>query len=561
MPGGLISLTSYGSQDLYLTGTPSITFFKAVYRRNTNFAIDSIKVRFDTPVEFGNCAVIKIPKIGDLMYKTFIEITLPEISLKRTTDKKLITKYTQKLKIATEEYNLICKYLELNRNSFIIAHNIYIAENGINITDDIIYHVNEQFNNNKQINNKKLKKIKEIFDFHYEKNLLFGFNECNLKNISKINKENKDKLYESLRITMDKLNKVHKYFHEKIIKYQEKLNESKNEFVKFAWVDRVGHAILESVEVQIGGTTIDQHYCGWLNIWYELTANRAMEPVYFEMIGNVPVLTNFDRCVKPRYILRVPLQFWFCRFSGLAIPLVALEYHDVTIHVKFRRFQELCYFEKGCDVEFCNLECLNASLLIDYIYLDDLERRKFAQFNHEYLIDQLQVLELCSVQVQHLQIELNNFVHPSKELVWVAQRQSFTVNLSGSHKCRWDNYSATKLGVINPIAYSGISFHCYERVPKLNGDYYNYVQPYETHHSTPSDGINVYSFALYPEEYQPSGSANMSTLDRVVISVCFDDCLVDNGIIYDPLNIAVFTRNINILRFASGFCGVAFVYG
>lgn len=557
MPGGLIGISTYGSQDLYLTGAPSITFFKTVYRRNTHFSMESIKVRFDTPVEFGGYAVVKIPKIGDLMYKTFVEITLPEISFKRCIDKKKIYKYNQKLRVATEEYNLMNEYLRINRSAFIIAHEIYIAENGINIVDDIVDRIIDKFNKPH-----KNQEIQKIFDCHYNDELLFGFEECNIKLVSiKNREEDKDKLFSALRITIDKLIKVHKYFHNKVAKYQEKLDDAKNKNAKFAWVNRIGHAILSSIEVQIGGTTIDRHYCGFMNIWYELTANRAMQPVYYDLIGNVPILTSFDRIKKPKYVLRIPLQFWFCRFTGSAIPLIALEYHDVSIHIKFRKFQELCYVEKGTELEYCDLNCLDANLFIDYIYLDDLERRKFAQSNHEYLITQLQVLELYCVTQKNLQIEINNFVHPSKELIWVAQRQSFTMNPDGYHQCLWDNYSATEEGIINPFSYSSISFHCYERVARFNGDYFNYVQPYETHSSTPSDGINVYSFALYPEEYQPSGSANMSTLDKVTISTTFADCLSDNGILCDPVNVYVFTRNINILRFASGFCGVAFVYG
>ena len=99
---------------------------------------------------------------------------------------------------------------------------------------------------------------------------------------------------------------------------------------KFAWVDRIrscdyGLYSNSRLEVQ----RIDKQYGDWLNIWYELTANKNLEEIYYKMIGNVPELTTFDRTIKPAYILYIPLQFWFNRFNGLAIPLVALQYHDV----------------------------------------------------------------------------------------------------------------------------------------------------------------------------------------------------------------------------------------
>ena len=283
--------------------------------------------------------------------------------------------------------------------------------------------INDKLNyDNKKI--KEIIKIKKIFEYHNgkDKNMIFCYDECDIKFIINKKYNNKSDLFNALKIIINKLTKIHKYFHNKVVKYQKKLCDAKNNNAKFAWVKRIGHAIMDTIEIQIGGTTIDKHYCGWLNIWYELTANRSMESIYFELIGNVPILTTYDRVTKPKYILRVPLQFWFCRYSGCALPLVALEYHDVSLHIKFKQFMELCYMEKGCDVicdKAYDINNLDAVLFIDYIYLDDSERRKFAQYNHEYLIDQLQVLEQCSIVQKYLQIDLNNFIHPSKELIWV----------------------------------------------------------------------------------------------------------------------------------------------
>ena len=84
MPGGLIEISTYGSQDLFLTGNPEITFFKIIYRRHTNFSMESVKVAFDDPVSFDSNSVVKIPKVGDLMHKTYLEVVLPEIQLFRS---------------------------------------------------------------------------------------------------------------------------------------------------------------------------------------------------------------------------------------------------------------------------------------------------------------------------------------------------------------------------------------------------------------------------------------------------------------------------------------------
>jgi hypothetical protein len=300
-----------------------------------------------------------------------------------------------------------------------------------------------------------------------------------------------------------------------------------------------------------------------------------MEDIYFKMIGNVPELTTFNRSVKPKYKLKIPLQFWFCRFTGLAIPLVALEYHDVTLNIKFKKIQELSYIESDNTIKYSKSDTgiqlmdvpdqlnlnIDARLLIDYYYIDSVERRRFAQSSHEYLIDQLQVLELTNINQQQLQIVLNNFVHPSKELIWVSQKKRYTVNPNGTNKCRWDNYSLTDENVGNPIAYSSMDFHSFTRMMRLDGNYYNYVQPYETHWTIPSDGVNMYSFSVFPEESQPSGSANFSRLSRIVLQLEFDKSLFPAGVSTEQLTVRVYTRNINILRIISGMAGLAFVYG
>jgi hypothetical protein len=103
-------------------------------------------------------------------------------------------------------------------------------------------------------------------------------------------------------------------------------------------------------------------------------------------------------------------------------------------------------------------------------------------------------------------------------------------------------------------------FHSFNRVERQNGEYFNYVQPYQHHHTTPSDGINVYSFSLYPEEFQPSSTANMSVLSRVLLILEFDDSLFPEGENPEDLIVRVYTRNTNILRILSGLGGLAYSY-
>src|SRR5438105_1372479 len=83
MSGGMVQIAVYGSQDIYLTGTPQITFFKIVYRRYTNFSIEAIPQQFIGLINFGQEMSSVIEKVGDLMHKTYLEIDLPAINLQK----------------------------------------------------------------------------------------------------------------------------------------------------------------------------------------------------------------------------------------------------------------------------------------------------------------------------------------------------------------------------------------------------------------------------------------------------------------------------------------------
>merc|ERR1712070_605516 len=141
------------------------------------------------------------------------------------------------------------------------------------------------------------------------------------------------------------------------------------------------------------------------------------------MVGNVPMLTQpvSGTAYTPEMDLYIPLEFWFCRNPGLALPLIALQYHEVKINIEFRSASDCCIgYESTPTLEA-------ASLYVDYIYLDTDERRRFAQVSHEYLIEQVQFTGDESVSSVSNKIKLN-FNHPCKELIWVVQKDAMVAS-------------------------------------------------------------------------------------------------------------------------------------
>jgi len=449
MGGGLLQLVAYGAQDVYLTGNPQITFFKVVYRRHTNFAIEAIQQTPTGSNSLGSRASIQITRNGDLI------------------------------------------------------HRIYF--NG---------------------------KIKNTSTTH-----------------------------------------------------------------AVALVPNFGQKLLKTVELEIGGQRIDKHYSEWLYIWNELSLPVGKRDGYNVMVGanSTNSCTRLDNALS--YEVYVPLEFWFCRNVGLALPLIALQYHEVKINIEYESMDNLV---DSTDTNLCfdqdkldgctngnkvvgttgtiisdtatqlaplfstnqKIELTDAILWVDYIFLDTDERRRFAQLSHEYLIEQLQFTGTDTVieSVESMKSIRMNFNHPCKELVW-AVKSSFETD--GVHKVFWNNFSTANKGAAtshtvnnyilskNPITEAKIMLNGNDRFATRNGDYFSLVQPYQHHENTPDmyhQGINVYSFALKPEEHQPSGTLNMSRIDTAVLSMGTSV----TGTIH------VYAVNYNVLRILSGMGGLAY---
>lgn len=117
------------------------------------------------------------------------------------------------------------------------------------------------------------------------------------------------------------------------------INGNLDAITKFAWVRRIGYAIIKTVEIEIDGELIDRQYGDWLNIWHDLTlpASKNID----KMLGDIKELVEFTNG-KKSYQLFIPLQFWFNKVPGLALPIVALQYNHLKINVELNDLTN-CY--------------------------------------------------------------------------------------------------------------------------------------------------------------------------------------------------------------------------
>ena len=390
--GGLMQLVAYGAQDLYLTHEPQITFFKVVYRRHTNFAVESIEQTVSGSQKFNGKCTINVSRNGDLINNVLVEVDLPQESSTSGTG--------------------------------------------------------------------------TVF---------------------------------------------HKHF---------------------------GYALLKEVAVYIGGQEIDRQYSHWMSVWSDLTHSKEQKDCLAKLVDH----DSSANGTQPTETVMVPLQFWFCRDNGLALPLIALQYHEVKLELVLATADENGVGNGMSGTSISAVRCW-----CDYVFLDTEERRKFAQTRHEYLIEQVQKQTEATTGTETTTKAKLEFNHPVKELVWFIPQKahdysSTTVNFN-SYADKWLDEAVLKLNNT-------------DRFKTRKAQYFNYVQPYQHHTGCPKPGCYVYSFALNPEKHQPSGTCNFSRIDSAILNMKRTAYPVSSNEFQGSVHI--YATNYNVLRIMSGMGGLAY---
>jgi hypothetical protein len=619
MAGGLINVVSYSSNDLYLTGAPQITFFKMVYRRYTNFAMEAFYLDFDDYINFDKESELVTPRIADLVHKAYLHIHIPNIKITKhdvgidtsnlnlnknnkttasTTFEKVKTVY---MNVLTNIYRIISKasnainvtYAGLVQDvqNYIGSSNIITilseydallseTKNNLNNTDPRFDELTTLLDSTRSnlfyiLTNIDRIKLIENSTKYIDINVFQPGSEEYMKELQRIMKFN---VLCEIERGIAVCKKVQQYFFDESKKIDKKTIIDRDANIKCAWVKNLGHSIIEHIDVFIGGKRIDRHLGIWINIWYQLTYNTAQIRIYDHLIGNVEALTKFDSREKPCYDLYIPLSFWFNKFNGLSFPLIAMQYNDLRFNVKLRKLEEVFYIERiykgnlngnetvltASMIDFIQnrndnqdtltniemIDCislndiwcqkgkrLNGHILMDYVYLGSLERRKFAQSGHEYLIEIMQYNVFDNVRQRDFDTRLD-FTTPSKELVWVFLKDIYTENHHGWNECRWYDHATTietiethdceelhdeenkrrrmrRISKGNPVVSAKMTFNNYTRIQRQVGKYFDKLQPLFYHRRSPTDGINLYSFCIDPLQHQPTGSCNFSKLSNV----------------------------------------------
>lgn len=489
---GLLILVSVGKENIYLSTQPEITFFKIAYKRYTNFSIETVAQYFKNTPDFGRRVTVNISKNADLLGQIYVYVNLPDI----------------------------------------IRSNHSFLPDGIK---------------------------------------------------------------------------------------------------QFAWCKKIGMAIIKYVDLEIGGILVERNFGDWLNIWNELTTDYGRIPAYNKMIGNIELLTTHTNG-KQSYGLNIPLNFWFCQDSGLALPLVSMIHNDIKIHVEFNDFTNVwldsptnyikvtdpfCLFQKDELIKqningisavgkfvyydysnqylfynklsgdfmvptsndskyvitgaitnfqtniapnsllvsdesyfrFNTPSIIEAYLLVNYIYLDNEERFNFINKAHQYLVPLIENISEQNFYSANISYKIP-FTNPNKIIFW---RPQLVSNITSNDLFNYTLYpiADTDTTIIDKET---IILNSINRMDPNNIELYTNLQIYLNNFVSSQKGISMYSFSIYPKDYQPSGTLNFSQIDDTNILMTLNKKINYQNIV----TIRAYGLQYNLFRISDGLGGLGF---
>jgi hypothetical protein len=194
---------------------------------------------------------------------------------------------------------------------------------------------------------------------------------------------------------------------------------------KWGYVDKIGHAIIDSVSIYIGGAEIDSRNNDWIDIYQSITRDKSQKDNYNIMIGNVPSLKKLALS-HDSYNLFIPLEFWTGKLTSSAFPVCALLNNNIfQVRIKFRNAADCINYFGTIVPSNPELPVIsNSYLLVDYVYLETEERNLFISNNHNYLIE---VVDRMSTTLSAINTKIDlNFNKPTKYMIWYAQLNKYS---------------------------------------------------------------------------------------------------------------------------------------
>ena len=199
-------------------------------------------------------------------------------------------------------------------------------------------------------------------------------------------------------------------------------DDSLNNNYKFSWINTLGWNIVSTIELEIGGFTIDKSYNQYLYIWNQLFNSNFKKLDFNKLFSLASSVYTYDNNTKNNFDIYIPVKLFFNKDYSLSLPIISIKHQTIIIKFKINQLSNLIYTNyQNNDIQ-SKIKINNIKLLTNFIYLDQDERIKFATSNHEYLIEQINQYQYKNLKNNEINLELN-FNHPTKYVIWTNQKR------------------------------------------------------------------------------------------------------------------------------------------
>jgi len=548
-----MQLVAYGAQDVYLTGNPQITFWKVSYKRHTNFAMESIEQTFNGQADFGRRVTCTISRNGDLAYRTYLQVTLPEIN--------------QSMKGATQD-GVYARWLDFPGEQLISQVEVEIGGQRIDrqygdwmhIWNNLTLPSDQRPGYHAMVGNTT--ELTFITDPSF--NAIDGPCQANAPRqvCAPRNALPETTLYIPFQFWYCRnpglaLPLIALQYHEV------KINLDIRPIDECLWaVGSLSCGNPNSATSPAGGR-VNTAYNQSL-----VAASLYVDYVFLDTDERRRMAQN------PHEYLIEQLQFTGDESVGSSSNKIKLNFNHPV--------KELIWVvQPDQNVDYCSsLDCNQL-----------LYRLLGAQpFNYTDAVDALPNAIHAFGGHDAVAQTTGSFINGSglfneagaidvSNVYWWQQgdlpgadgtgydQPNFAPGFSG--RIPYENSGVSDAGTfvltqtsldlhcwgMNPVVTAKLQLNGQDRFSEREGTYFDLVQPYQHHTHTPDTGINVYSFALRPEEHQPSGSCNFSRIDNATLQLVLSNATVEGT---KTAKVRVYATNYNVLRIMSGMGGLAY---
>ena len=581
MGGGLMQLVAYGAQDVYLTGNPQITFWKVTYRRYTNFAIESIEQTFNGQADFGRRVQCVISRNGDLAYRTYLQVTLPEINQLMG-----LGNYT-----TGQSTGVYARWLDYPGEQLIAQVEVEIGGQRIDRQYGDWMHIWNQLTMTSEQTPGYFKMIGNITQLTFITDPSFSDVESPCDSLAP-------------RQVCAPRNALPEY--------------TLYVPLQFWFCTNPGLALplialqYHEVKINLDIRPIDE--CLWAVTTLNCNTNPYSGAAGQYSVGRpVPATIAYNQSLvaaslyvdyvfldtdERRRMAQNPHEYLITQLQFTGDESVGSSSNKIKLNFNHPVKELIWVVQPDQNVDYCS------SLTCDALLFKVLGAQPF---NYTDAIDALPNAIHAFGGPQSIAADSRAYIDarglfqdagaidsyfPSNWTgYWNGPSNPYNepnfggpqtpLNLSGvppliaselagleggSHL---ENSGVSDAGTfvlsessldmhcwgMNPVVTAKLQLNGQDRFSEREGSYFSWVQPYQAHTRTPDEGINVYSFALRPEEHQPSGTCNFSRIDNATLQLVLSNATVEGT---KTAKVRVYATNYNVLRIMSGMGGLAY---